>query len=62
MVEKLPPVPARFDEPGADQEMVTGACPPVVLAVQDTGSLAVPDSSQLAVRTRARELIITVKS
>ena len=61
-MEKLVPVSARWDEPGADQDMVTGSWPPVVLAVHETVSPAVADESQLAVRTRVGELMLTVKS
>ena len=55
-------MPVGFDEPGAVQEMITGSWPPVVVALQETGRLAVPDESQLADRTKVSELIVTVKS
>jgi hypothetical protein len=60
VVEKLAPVPVDGVPPVAVQLNVTGAVPPLEVAVQGTGLPTVPVVGQLIVTVRAPGLIVTV--
>src|SRR2546421_12724330 len=60
VVVKLAPVPVDGVPPVAVQANVTGAVPPLDVAVQATGLLTVPVAGQVIVTDKAPGLIVTV--